>query len=409
MAKRNRRAHGEGSIYRRKDGRWCGVIELPVSNGTRTRKSIYGKTAQEVVERMADARKSAADGCLIRDDRQRLGVFLDTWLEACEPTIRPTTFRRYSDIVRLHIKPELGHIRLTKLTAQQVQLFINRKVGSKAASKEKSGRPAPKGLSARTVQHILGVLRTALGRAKKWGLLNQNVATHAKPPRVERHEVQPFGVGEAQCFVEAVQGHRLEALFTVAIASGLRMGEALGLRWEDIDLDARTLHVRRSLQRNFGKLSAEECDNYGIVSLVEPKTVKSRRIVAIPKSLVASLKTHRSRQQQERLVAGTRWVDSKLVFTTTIGTPIDQRNIQEQFKRVLKNAGLRKQRFHDLRHAAASLLLAKGASPREIMDFLGHSQFSITMDLYTHLVPEVRRATADRMDEIFGKAADSAS
>lgn len=327
---------------------------------------------------------------LILDERQTVAQYLAHWLHQCaKPVVRPSTFRRYGDMVRLHIAPELGAIRLSKLTPQHVQAFLNRKCGAPSASRTKVGRPTPRGLSPRTVRHCHAVLRVALGQALRWGLVSRNVAALVSPPRVEHTEVQPFNPEEARHFLGAVQGDRLEALYTVALACGLRQGEALGLLWDDVDLDAGSLRVCHALQRVDG-----------VLTLVEPKTARSRRNIALPALVVKALRAHRARQLQERLLAGQRWEDTGFVFTTTIGTPLDARNVQDGFKAVLARAKLRQQRFHDLRHGAASLLLAQGVQPRGVMEILGHSQIGITLNLYSHVMPELLRDAADKMDAV---------
>lgn len=248
------------------------------------------------------------------------------------------------------------------------------------------------GLSARTVQYIHATLRRALGQALKWDLVARNVATLVDPPRVVRPEVQPLTPEAAKALLEAARGDRLSALYTVALALGLRQGELLGLRWADVDLDNGFLHVRRALQRIDGKLQ-----------LVEPKTAKSRRTIAMPAFVVAALREHRLRQGLERMFVGEGWQDAfGLVFTTAIGTPLDEGNVRRQFKRLLAKAGLPDMRFHDLRHSCASLLLAQGLSLRAIMEVLGHSQIALTANTYTHILPQMQREAADAMDRFFG-------
>jgi integrase len=246
------------------------------------------------------------------------------------------------------------------------------------------------GLSPRTVQYLRAVLRRALGQAPKWDLVARNVATLVEPPRSVKHEIHPFTPKQAQAFLTAVKGDRLEALYSVAIALGLRQGEALGLRWSDIDFDAGTLTVRVALHRIGGE-----------PVLTEPKTNKSRRTVHMPPSFVASLREHRIRQLEERLMMEPRWDDSwNLVFASTIGTPLDARNVVRHFKAALVKANMPDLRLHDLRHTCASLLLAQGVGPRTIVEVLGHSQISLTMDTYSHVMPEMRREAAELMERL---------
>ena len=371
-----KRGHNEGSIYQRKDGRWCATINLGYRNGKRWRKAFYGKTRREVQVKLTEALHAHRQGLPLAPERQTVGKFLNRWLAGCaKPSVRPRTYEGYAGHVRLHIGPALGHIRLVKLSPQDVQSFLNSKLTD--------------GHSPRTVQYMHAVLRRALGQALKWSLVARNVATLVDSPRVERPEVQPFTPDQARTFLRAIEGDRLEALYSVALAIGLRRGEALGLRWDDIDLDKNTLTVRASLQRVEGRLQ-----------LVQPKTVRSRRTIALPQSAVTALRSHRVRKLQERLLAGSRWQDSGFVFTTTIGTPLEPRNVYRHFQGALERAGLPRKRFHDLRHTCASLLLAQGVHPRVVMEILGHSQIGLTMNTYSHVIPELQREAAGRMDAL---------
>lgn len=392
MAKRGRH---EGSIHKRKDGRWVAVLSVGYRNGKRHRKHFYGQTRGEVRDQLTAALRAHQQGLPVDPERQTVGQFLDLWLvDCCEPSVRPRTLRSYRDTVRLHITPTLGRIPLTKLSPQHVQGFLNGLRSAPAASRPKVGRPAPTGLSPRTVAYVRTVLRIALGQAMRWGLVQRNVAALVSPPRVERKEVKPFTLEEARTFLAAIQGHRLQALYTVALALGLRQGEALGLRWDDIDLDSGTLAVRSQVQRIKGQ---------GL-RLVELKTTSSRRTIELPERVVKALRAHRARQLGERLLAGAQWQERGLVFSTKIGTPLDPRNVQTGFKKVLAEAELRDQRFHDLRHGAATLLLAQGVSARAIMDLLGHSQVGTTLSLYSHVMPELRRDAAHKMDALLAGA-----
>jgi integrase len=187
-----------------------------------------------------------------------------------------------------------------------------------------------------------------------------------------------------------LEHERLRAVFTVPLAVGLRPGEALGLYWQDVDLEAGTLSLCRALQRIEGKLQ-----------LVELKTRRSRRTIALPGVALAALKRHRVQQREERVLAGGRWQETALIFTTKHGTPLEPRNVVRTFKRILWKAGLPNQRFYDLRHTCASLLLAQGVHPRVVMEILWHSQISLTMNTYSHVIPQLQRDAAERMDELF--------
>jgi integrase len=367
-----RRGHNEGSIRRRADGKWEARLSLP--NGKR--KSLYGKTRREVQDKLKAAQRDLDNGLDLTVAQQSVGQFLDRWLEdVVKPSVRPKTHHSYAQLVRLHLKPELGHIPLTKLTPQHVQSMMTNKTAA--------------GLSPRTVQYLRAVLRRALGQAMKWSLVGRNVATLVDPPRSVRKPVHPLTAEQARHFLETSREDRLAPLFHVAITTGLRQGELFGLRWQDVDLDTGTLTVRHALQRIGGE-----------PKLVEPKTALSRRTITLPTSAVTALREQRVRQIEERLLAGSEWRDWGLVFSTCIGTPMDPSNVTKRLHGLLDRAGLPRQRFHDLRHCAASLLLAGGVAPRTIMGILGHSQISLTMNTYAHLSPGLERDAADRLDAI---------
>ena len=374
--KRRKRGQGEGSIYKRKDGLWAGAVNLGYQGGKLKRKVYYGKTRDEVKDKLIAALRDQQQGIPIVTERQSLQQFLERWLIDCvKPSVRPKTFASYSQLVRLHIAPELGRLYLSKLTPQEIQKFMNERLR--------------KGLSPRTVQYLRAVLRKALNQALKWGLVTRNVATLVDSPRVERAEIKPLFPQEAQRFLQAIQGDRLEALFSTALAMGLRQGEALGLRWHDIDWDSRLIRVRYSLQRINGKLE-----------LSELKTKSSRRDLPLIETVFAALRAHRNRQLQEKMLAGPHWQETGFVFTTTIGTPLDARNVVRKYHALLKKAELSHNRFHDLRHSCASLLLAQGVPLKTVSDILGHSQISITADFYAHIAPEMRREALGVMDSI---------
>jgi len=206
---------------------------------------------------------------------------------------------------------------------------------------------------------------------------------------VERYEIKPLTPVEARAFLAAVKGDRLEALYSVALTMGLRQGEALGLRWSDVDLDIGSLRIEKQLQRVGGELQ-----------LVELKTRLRRRALLMPASIVASLREHRRRQLEDRLAAGGSWLESGLVFTAADGKPLEGSTVTRHFHDHLERAGLPQRRFHDLRHSCATLLLVQGVSPRVVMDVLGHSDIGMTMNTYSHVIPELRRDAADRMDDL---------
>ena len=371
-----RRGHGEGSIHRRKDGRWAAVVDLGYESGKRRRKYFYGKTRGEVQKKLVKANRDLQLGLPAPSDRLTVAGFLDSWLEnSVRNILKPRTVESYEMVVRLHLRPALGRVALTKLTPERVQKYLNQKLET--------------GLSPRTVTYHRAVLRSALGKAEKWGQIARNVAKLADPPRVPKTEVKPLSQEEVQQLLQTARGDWLEALYVCAVALGMRQGELLGLRWEDVDLEGRTLTVAKALQRLDGRFQ-----------LVERKSTHPRRRISLPQLVVRALGRHRARQSQGRLLAGPEWDDWGLVFVTRRGTPIDASNLVRRWHKPLERAGLRRCPFHDLRHTAASLLLSQHVDPRVVMEILGHSQISLTMNTYAHVMPALQREAADSMDRV---------
>lgn len=369
-----RRGHGEGSIYQREsDGRWVASVDLGYVNGQRKRKPLYGRTRKEVAEKLKVALRDQQRGLPVAPARQTVAQFLDEWLRDVKaPSVRPKTIRIYEQCIRLYLKPALGKHQLTKLTAPMVQRMLNELSAS--------------GLKPNTVQRTCDVLKNALGHAVKWDLVPRNVATLVDPPRFERATIRFLTAAQAKALLRTVSGDRLEALYTVALAMGLRQGEALGLRWQDIDFTSNTLTVNVALQRVDGQLV-----------LVEPKTQQGYRTLTLPQVVVDALRNHQTAQNLARAVASSQWVETGLVFTTWKGTAVDARNVVRQFKAHLSAANLPDMRWHDLRHSCASLLLAQRVPISTIRVTLGHSQIAVTMQ-YAHLVPELQGLAATAMD-----------
>jgi integrase len=369
-----KRGNGEGTITKRGDGRWEARLTAPEGK----RLALYGKTRQEVARKLAAAIRSRQEGVPMPPERLTVARFLADWLEhSARPAVRPLTYRGYESKIRTHILPSIGPLRLTQLAPGQVQSFLNAK---RAA-----------GLSPRSVHHLRAILRAALEDAVRWGMLARNSAALVDSPHVPSPEVEVPTPEEARRLLGVIRGHRLEALVSVALAVGLRQGEALGLRWQDVDLDRGTLTVNVTLQRINGAFV-----------LAEPKTARSRRTLVLPLVAAAALRTHRGRQLEERMKCGAAWQGEvwKLVFTTPLGLPLQGTNVTREFQRILVRAGLPRRRFHDLRHACASLLLAQGVHPRVVMELLGHSHIGLTMNLYSHVIPELGQEAASRMEEV---------
>ncbi len=372
----SKRGSNEGSIYRRKDGRWVAALNLGYQGGRRNRRHFFGRTRQEAAKKLQRAQRALADGGTLTAEGQTVGGLLETWLrESAASRVRPRTLDRYEGIVRLHLIPALGHIRLSRLTPAHVDAMMN------AALK--------RGAAPRSIAQHRAVLRRALNVGTRWGWLSRNAASLSEPPRVREQEVRALTPADAKSLLQAVQGDRLQALFTVALACGLRQGEALGLRWADVDLDGGTLTVQRSLQRIDGEWR-----------FMEPKTAHSRRSIPLPRPVIAALREHRALQLKERLRAGRAWEGAAwgdLVFADEVGAPVSGFYVLRRFKALLAATNLPPMRYHDLRHGAATLMAAQGVPARVAMELLGHSQISTTLNIYTHVAADAQREAVERV------------
>jgi integrase len=378
-----RRGHGEGSVSQRPDGRWQVRIDIGRGpDGHRRRKYAYAANQAAAIDVLRKLGGRAADGQLLTTSTPTVATFLEDWFATNSDTWRPSTRRGYRCAINLHLKKAFGTVRLEQLSPAMVQRWLT-------SHKQEHG-------ARRRIVLAHAVLRSALSEARRLQLVTINAAELVKVPKAAnvRH-ISPLDVDQARKFLKAASAHRLAALFTVALASGLRLGEATGLRWDDINLETGELRVRQQLQAVGKKLVLQEL-----------KTAKSRRTLSLPAVCLNALKAHRKRQLEERLKAGAAWKDTGLAFTTyrkrraSIGTGLAPRNVRRVLEQILTKAELPQMRFHDLRHSAASLLIASGVELIEVSMLLGHSEFRITADLYAHLVKQTAAKAAERMDSL---------
>jgi integrase len=387
------------------DGRWAAAVSVGYKTNAdgqvvRARKVLTATNRYDVAEKLKKLLRDQQQGINIAPERWTVSAFLDDWLKSLESDVSPITYGSYADAIRLHIVPVLGKIELARLTAPHVEglkrtlleKVVTRGPGIKKPVKSEPPA-APRYLSGASVKYCLLVLRMALDRGVKLDLIPRNVALLVDFPKVVHTEIQPYSPEEAQRFLEAAKSHRLGPLFTAAMALGLRKGETLGLQWPAVDLERGTLAVRASLQRV--RLPGAKKSE---LILKDPKRRGSRRTLNLPQAVLSELLRHRERQEQERLFAGSRWQDTGYVFTTQIGTPLEPRNLSRAFDAIVRLAKLPRVRIHDLRHTAATLLLAQGVHPRVVMELLGHSQIAVTMNTYSHVIPALQKEAADRMD-----------
>lgn len=377
---KRRRGNGEGSLFQRENGSWCAQITL--ADGRRL--SRHFETQREANRWRVETLKSQQDGMLPANREITIAQFFERWLEdVAKPSTRIRTYQSYRGLFRTHIQPALGTIRLADLRPEHLQRFYNAKLEA--------------GLSARTVRYLHGLLHHVLDQALKWGLVPRNVSEAATPPRQTRRSLQTLGPAEVQRLLDALHEDRLYALYLLAISTGMRQGEILGLRWTEVDLDGGTVRVVRAIQRIKGQ---------GYV-VSEPKTERGRRAIALPKITVIALKERQRQQSAEKVLAEEDWQDQGLVFTTQIGTPLDARNVLRHFKAALQQAELPEMRFHDLRHTAATLLLLQEIHPKIVQEMLGHSSITLTLDTYSHVLPDMQREAASKMDALLQPGQDS--
>lgn len=375
MAKR--RGHGEGSIYLRDDGRWAAGISLD----NRKRKTVYGKTRKEVQEKLKLALYEQQKGILVTEPQQKVEKFLTHWLEDVhKQSIRPRTYERYEEIVRLHLIPGIGHHSLQKLSPQHVQSFYSKKL--------------EEGLSSTTVISFHNVLHKALKMAVRWNLVGRNVCDLVSPPRRERFEIQPLNQEQIHRFLAAAHGHPLEALFILALTTGMRRGEIMGLKWQDINFQAGKLQVQRILTRIPSKLPGK-----GYIE-TEPKTDRGRRSIVLTPLALEALKQHRVGQLEAKRKAESAWQEHDYVFCTSIGTHLNPtRDILDKFKALINKAGLPNVRFHDLRHSSATLLLDLEVHPKIVQEILGHSEIRVTMEIYSHVLPTMQKGAMSKLND----------
>jgi len=342
-------------------------------NGKRRRRTVYGKTKQEVQEKLRRLQGDAFAG--VQADRQRVADYLAGWLETVvRPNRSANTYQSYEGVIRNHVAPHIGGTRLTQLTSDHVQGLY--------AALQKAGA------GDRTRQLAHAVLHRALQSAveSKPPKMTFNPCDYVEAPRLPEGKVQrvePYTVAEVRLLLTAAAGHRLEALFVLAVFSGMRQGELFGLRWPDIDLDAGAVSVRHNLEEIRGALT-----------LKEPKSGRARR-VDLPPLAVTALCEHRVRMLAERHVRGP-------VFCDTFGGWLRKSNfLRNVFRPLIRRAGVPVRRFHDLRHTSATILLGLGVHPKVVQERLGHSNISITLGTYSHVAPTLQKEAAAKLDRLF--------
>ncbi len=378
--KRPRRSAGEGAIYETADGRLRGSVLVDLPDGRQKRVYVSGRTRAEVVRKLDAKRKESAAGAVTGET---LGEYLARWIVACKPRLRPATHTEYARHVAQYWAA-LARTPLTRLRPLDVE--------------QRLGQLLERGLSPQTVRHARSTLRRALNDAIREGILNRNAAALARPPRVAGREMRALSPSEAGRLLSATAEDPGGPLYAVALATGCRLGELLGLSWDDLADDGASIVVRRSLAA-VDNIDPETGKRHRTWRLAEPKTAKSRRTVMLPAVAIEALRRQKARQAAARLAAGTAWQDRhNLIFSDALGRPARPDNVSGYFRAAVDRLGLPHVRFHDLRHSAATLMLSQGVPLKVVSETLGHSSIAITADVYQHVTPDLRREAAEAMD-----------
>lgn len=373
---------------RKRGNKWAVVVYLGYDEQGKKRYKWYGgfDTKREAERFLSSTVEQIHDGSYVEPTKQTVESFLREWLADKQTKVRPGTFRSYAWLVEHHIMPRIGRLELAKLRPSHLQkLYTDMQSGDEPVSK-------------RSVLHAHRILHQALERAVKWGYLPRNVADAVEPPRPPRQEMRVWTAEELASFLQAARRSRYYVAFVLLSSTGMRVGEVLALRWEDVDLQAGLARVVRTYSYT-GK-------GYRIE---EPKTESGRRSIALPPAVVDLLRRHKTEQAAHRLMVGSAWEDNDLVVCTAFGKPILQHNLRMAFHRIIERSGLPRIRLHDLRHTHATLLLQRGVHPKVVQERIGHSDITLTLNTYSHVVPGLQEAAALSIDDLFSPSSKQVS
>lgn len=381
----------KGHIRQRGERSWAIIIDLgrDPATGQRRQKwhSVKG-TKRDAQRELARLVHEYNTGAYIEPAKLTVGEYLQKWLtDYAQGRVAARTYDRYAEIIHLHLSPALGAMPLSKLQPLHIQACYTRALREGRLDRRAGG------LSAQTVLHHHRLLHEALEQAVRWQLLSRNPADAVEPPRPERaemHVLDPAGVSR---LLEAAEGTRAYAAVLLAVTTGLRRGELLGLRWEDIDLQRGVLSVQQTVQRS----------RSAGLHIREPKTQRSRRLVTLPAMAVEVLRKHRLEQQKQRLFMGPEYRDHGLAFPRLDGRPMNPDALSKAFEVIVARAGLPRVRFHDLRHTHATMLLQQGVNPKVVSERLGHSTVNLTLDTYSHVLPGIQEEVAQKVDNLLRK------
>ena len=363
-------ANGAGSIRQRPDGRWEAryIVGINPGTGAYIRKSVYGKTQREVRQKLTQATAELDTGTYLEPVKMTVGAWLDAWEREYLRDMSANTRKTYQNQIRLHIKPAFGAVQLETLSAPMVQQFYNCLAETKA----------PK-----SIKLIHSILHKALAKAVSLGYIRTNPTEGSSRPKVTQKPVEPLDDDAAARFLAAIRGSRFQVLYTVALFTGMREGELLGLLWDSVNFTAGTIHICTQLQGG---------------QLTTPKGGKSRRITPAPQ-VMELLKQHRATQAATQLRAGEFWEDTGLVFTTERGIHLSRATVCGEYKRIMASIGRPEARFHDLRHSYAVAAIRSGDDIKTVQENLGHASATITLDIYAHVTEQMKQDSATRMEQ----------
>ena len=410
MADKKRGAQGGGTIRKKavqRNGQTYTYWEARITTGRdpgtgkQIQRSFSGKTQAEVRKKMQAAAVEIETGTYQEPSKLTLGEWLDIWTAEYLSDVKPRTLDSYKTTIKTHIKPALGAVKLQALKTPQIQKFYNdlQKNGVTVAKHDSSGKIIKKNgetvyetvpMSPKSIKNAHGVLHKALEQAVEIGYIRVNPADACKLPRVQRAEIKPLDSDEIARFLQVIAGHPFENVYLVTVFTGMREGEVLGLTWDVIDFEAGTITIRRQLMRERGK---------GTYTLATPKNGKSRRITPAA-SVMQILKQERTKQAAARLRAGMLWDNPlDLVFTNELGRNLSAQTVYLHFKKLAEKAGVPAARFHDLRHSYAVAALQSGDDIKTVQENLGHFSTSFTLDVYGHVTEQMKKASAERMEQ----------
>ncbi|GCE06357.1 tyrosine-type recombinase/integrase [Dictyobacter aurantiacus] len=373
---RKKSVRGGGTVFQRKDGRWEARFKV---EETGKYKSLYATTEKEAYKLLEEARLQQRQGVLATGPQQSLKDFLEYWLEDVEkPTVGVSAYIGNRIAIRKYLIPGLGHIKLQKLTAHQLQVFY--------------AQHLREGMSASRVARLNTVLHKALEHAKRLRLVSMNVSDDVELPRVRKRAYQVLDSEQAKALLQVASERGLDTLLALAVVTAMRKGEILGLRWSDIDMVKQEIRISRTVNYYTG---------YGFVE-TDGKTKNSARVIKLPAFLSGMLKKHHASQLEDKLRVGDAWVDRDLVFPRKDGDFMRRTTLDYHVDKLLEKAGLPYVRFHDLRHSAATILLAMGVPANVVQELLGHADIKMTLGIYGHVLPSMHKDAVDKMDGLYG-------